>query len=881
MDMKEVRAAYRNTASLAFALIPVFAAMTVAAADPYVGYVYPAGLQSGTTNRIVVGGQGFWGQLGAGITGDGVHVLGVERMAQSGPPTGPQQAWLRKWLDNIIERGDRTPPAMPTNAAARVNEWTLNAWWKTLDQLDRRALEAVERDIFVRKNSLQMTPSLRQILFVDVAVDADAKPGRRDFCVWTQNGISPPRPFVVTSERHVEEPYYAPPHHKAAPPPLVESFPAVLDGRILPGETDRFDLRLKKGMKLVCDVTARELQPYVGDAVPGFFNAVVKLTGPGGREVAFADDRKRYLPDPYFSVTVPADGVYTLEIHDNLFRGREDFVYSMKVDAVVAATPRTSPPPAKRTAKPVVLRCGDTVKGTIEKGVADRYDVHLDGPGSYVFDLRARRDGSSLDGVITLRDAKGNVIWRHDDVTNTLFVGSIAQGECDAIGRVELAAGEKRDYSITVEDLTGHGGPDYGYALSVSKEKPGFKVYAGRSAVVSRLGSRQPMTMHIERSGGFTGPVTLLETEEFRFENGYIPAGTNEFKATFIGKTRSEMPLRRVRLRAFAEPGGIAQVVDVVPTDEYMQAFAWRHLLPARSFVAKNLPPWPPRLQNLKSTETLLLVGSAATPGLVRDVRLFYDLRRLNRAPDVASTNSMPHLPMPAGVRPLLLTPMPYDQYGHQRATNRWLNASRAAEAAEIRMMSSMKSLPLADLHDPLTQTLRERVEMRLCGDDRDTPSAVLELLAAVRIFEALGENQEVTRVVIDAVSRKEDATHARIRDIKMSKKGGSFIYAARSLPLPATPVYRKVEKMYPITNKFNKELFVIKRLEPGNYTLSFDGVEVGRYPALEFAKGVNVAILDTPGQRRAQAAAAAIGGTGYALPSPTPVRVEIKAANE
>ena len=30
-------------------------------ADPYVGYIYPCGLQVGTTNRLVVGGQFMWG----------------------------------------------------------------------------------------------------------------------------------------------------------------------------------------------------------------------------------------------------------------------------------------------------------------------------------------------------------------------------------------------------------------------------------------------------------------------------------------------------------------------------------------------------------------------------------------------------------------------------------------------------------------------------------------------------------------------------------------------------------------------------------------------------------------------------------------------------
>ena len=874
---------HRSFIALALA---VFAAQ-VCTADPYVGYIYPAGLQAGTTNRVMIGGQGFWGRLSAGVSGEGVHVLGVDRMVQSAPPTGSQRVWLRTWLDGIIQRGDRTRPAFPTNAAARVGEWTLNAWWKTLDQLGRRELAAVEHDIFGTKNVLQMTPSLRQVLFVDIAVDADAPPGRRELCVWTSEKISPPRPFLVTSVPHVEEPLYTPPHRAQPPPPVVSSFPVVLDGRIMPGETDRFDLVLRKGDRLSCAVTARELQPYVGDAVPGFFNAVVKLKDAAGREIAFADDCDRFRPDPAFAAVVPADGTYRLEIHDNLFRGREDFVYSMQLavnapPSPVAGSP-TMPDAGFSLWSPSTwfrssLVCGGSVKGVLAPGGKDVYEVKLEGPGAYIFDLRARRDGSSLDGVLTLRDEQGDVVWRQDDVTNVLFVGAVAQAECDAMGRIELAAGERKRFSVTVEDLTGHGGPNYGYELALRREEPGFAVYAGHSALVSRLGMRQTLPLHIVRTGGFTGPVTLLEAEDFRFENGLIPAGTNEYKAVFIGKTRKELPLRPVRIRAFAEPDGVPKVVDVVPTDEYMQAFAWRHLLPASSFLVKNLPPWLPRVPPLKSSDTLLLVGDRVTPGLVRNLRLLLDLRRPYRAPDVAVTNALPQ-PLPkVKTRLLLLTPMPYDQYGDQRTPNLHLNTgARQAEAAAVWRLAVANGLPLSDLHFFLTPILRERVEMRLCGEDRQSPTPELELLAAVRIMtEALGEAPDVTRVTIDAVTGKEDVLSARIREVNLSKTGGSFIYSARALPLPATPVYRKVDAIFPLTSRLNRETLAVTQLAAGSYSLRFDGVEVGVFLAAELAKGVNVALLDTPGQRRAQAVAAKVGKPDYAPLRPRPVRVEL-----
>jgi hypothetical protein len=45
------------------------------AAPPYVGYLYPASLQRGTTNRVVVGGQHFGGNVKFHALGKGIGLL--------------------------------------------------------------------------------------------------------------------------------------------------------------------------------------------------------------------------------------------------------------------------------------------------------------------------------------------------------------------------------------------------------------------------------------------------------------------------------------------------------------------------------------------------------------------------------------------------------------------------------------------------------------------------------------------------------------------------------------------------------------------------------------------------------------------------------------
>ena len=75
-----------NVFRIASAAALALAVATAPAAGPYVGYIYPSGVQAGTTNRLVIGGQGFWGQIDAGVTGEGVKVIAVDRMALSAPP---------------------------------------------------------------------------------------------------------------------------------------------------------------------------------------------------------------------------------------------------------------------------------------------------------------------------------------------------------------------------------------------------------------------------------------------------------------------------------------------------------------------------------------------------------------------------------------------------------------------------------------------------------------------------------------------------------------------------------------------------------------------------------------------------------------------------
>ena len=441
-----------------------------------------------------------------------------------------------------------------------------------LGTLDPGKIAIVERSLYVPRNALQSTPSLRQKLLVTVAADASAKPGRGELCVYDQSGISAPRPFEISEAPHVAEPLYAPPHRpprELAPVDISPDGAVLLDGQIMPGQTDSFMLRLKKQRRYSFRVTARELQPYVGDAVPGFFNASIALKDETGAVVASADDAMRFRPDPVMDFSPVDDGTYRLEIHDVLYRGRADFVYSISVSEGAAA------------ARPY------TAYGVVAPGESARREIDVKSPGRMVLEVFARRLGSPLDAVLTLRRAPdGPVLARWDDVTNTVFVGTIPQAECDPRGEYDFT--EPGRYVAEVSDRTGHGGPDYFWRLEVHPPKPGFAVYSTRSTLPLANGSPLKVKFHVLRHDGFDGAVKLEFPKEVRCVGGVATTGVEVVTAQLFAMGPAITEPRPVQVFAEAEIGGRTVRAPVVPCDEYEQAFAWKHLVPAESFIVTS-----------------------------------------------------------------------------------------------------------------------------------------------------------------------------------------------------------------------------------------------------------------------------------------------------
>lgn len=572
-------------------LLVLMVAVALFGADPYVGYIYPSSLQAGTTNQLIVGGQFFWKVTDADITGEGVRVLNVEPVPNFPVPISQQRRYLCKWLDQIAA-GDLTQPPLPVDDE-HYSEWRSNRWYSALADLSPLKRSLVERFIYVPRNSLQMSPSIGQKLLVTVAVDRHAKPGTREFRVWSPAGMSPPRPLQITRCRQLQEPLFTPKHRPQPAPTLVRRLPCVINGQIFPGSTDSWVLPLRAHQTITLRTFAREFQPYVGDAVPGFFNPVLSIQDESGHEVAFADDYF-YHPDPVLVFTAPADGFYTLQVRDNLFRGRADFVYAVKIHDgdERPSVSRLSLFPLPKLNVPRIAVEHDFTGCISKPSMVKRHEFEIKEQCELVFDLLARRAGSVLDARLAVKDSEGKILLQVSDVTNRVHVGTVIQAECDPVGRVRFDRAGK--YAVEVCDEAGKGGGAYWYSLRVYRPTPRFEVWAKRSSFVMRSWSRIPMDVEVLRKDGFTGEIKLEPTEYFKFVPSVIPAESNSVRVVAVAQQLQQCPICDLEVVASAMINGRKVRTPVMPANEYNQAFAWNHLVPARSFRFKGLPPPPP-----------------------------------------------------------------------------------------------------------------------------------------------------------------------------------------------------------------------------------------------------------------------------------------------
>lgn len=134
---------------------------------------------------------------------------------------------------------------------------------------------------------------------------------------------------------------------------------------------------------------------------------------------------------------------------------------------------------------------------------------------------------------------------------------------------------------------------------------------------------------------------------------------------------------------------------------------------------------------------------------------------------------------------------------------------------------------------------------------DRVHPSPAGHLLMGATLLRAFGATSLVSRVVIDAkgpgVASAENAAVAALK-----AEGGvvSWTETDGSLPLPLNFKEANVELAQVAgadLESLDSEELVVRGLPPGRYNVRIDDKTVGPFSDAELARGVNLAVLDTP----------------------------------
>lgn len=647
-----------RTLSILFILAAVLSAQR-----PHAGYVFPAGAKRGETVQLIVGGQ---------------YLEGTSNVIVSGVPVTAQITMFSKDLDkkelNALNNRRQYLEAKIPKATAQEKPALEKQLARVMQILAYREKMPQEHDMMMYMKDIekkkQLNAQLTELVRLDLAVPADAPLGRHELRLVTPRGVTEPVAFVVSGLPELRE---KEPNDDNADAVAVPSLPTVINGQILPGEVDRFKFSARTGQRLVFSVEARSLIPYLADAVPGWFQAVLTVFNAKGKELAFADD---FLgsPDPVLAFTVPADGEYYLEIRDSIYRGRDDFLYRItagEIPFITGIFPLGGPTGKSTTVSlagfnlsareasvvpngddicrvrvsdtshdvlfladdlPSVLETGSNntaaqaqritfpsaVNGRIERASdIDVFSFKGKAGGRIVAEVYARRLGSPLDSVLRLTDEKGAFIMTNDDHYDRS--SGLTTHHADSYIAATLPA--SGTYYLSIRDTQNKGGDMFAYRLQLREPKPEFTLRVAPSSVHISRGSSANVTVYLQRVDGFTGDVAVALSNAPEGMTLQCPAfGTNESVKAVL-RTSSKMNAGRFSLSMTGESADGSRKA-VLPSEDMMQAFAYRHLVAAEEFIvtvddkAKGSDLNPKSGENLKAAVALVGKFAASVAGI-------------------------------------------------------------------------------------------------------------------------------------------------------------------------------------------------------------------------------------------------------------------------
>ena len=631
---------------------------------PHIAYVYPAGGRVGTTFTVMVGGNGFDGAQKAIFTSKGVSAKIIETTI---PFTEGKRAQLRLQLEKEYILANPGTKEEVERLGKDGQEFLRK---KTMEiPENREKLNEADASEYLRYVS---SDALAESVELEVTVSPDAPLGESQVMLLSPSGLSNPFRFEIGAlaekskislrkeayERARTKPYWGNAVGKFRNPPRIVTpennapidieIPCIANGQITENKTDFWKFKASKGQKIVVAVRAQSVLPYISDAVPGWFQTVVRVRNLSGAEAAYCDDFF-HRPDSYLNFEVPEDGEYVVEIYDAVHRGREDFVYRMLIGEVpfvesvfplgIEAFEKTkvelegvnlksktdeiekaftgefeyvlpnayhyripmesSPFKAVLSDAEVARRGGKKYSGAAqeliipsivdgritEKNQTDIFKFYLAGGAKTSIETFARRFDSPLDTYIVVADTAGKVVATADDYED-MSCGLVTH---HADSRLEFTAPQSGYYFIRLSDSAGKFSPSHSYRLFLGSGAKDYMVRGSPSVINMQNGGTAAVSLKVFRRNGFDAAISVEPKNlpsGWKYSGGKIPSG-KDAGVLFITASRDlKERVTPVELVARSSVRGGELARKVVPCEDMMQAFYYRHYVPFESFYA-------------------------------------------------------------------------------------------------------------------------------------------------------------------------------------------------------------------------------------------------------------------------------------------------------
>ena len=574
--------------------------------SPRIGYVYPAGGRQGARLDVTLGGKYLDGASGAFISGGGVRAFVIGRFRPKNSPT-PAIAEIVTLHVTIAANAEPGQRELRLQTAAGLTN-PLVFYVGQLPEFQKK-----ERDPYLGAPPADMRVTLPAVVNGQIlpgAVDRfrfAARKGERLVFVASSRELIPYIPDAVPGwfqaalavyDAEDNELAYAD-HYRFQPDPVLYC-EIPKDGEYV------LEIR---------DALYRGRQDFVYRIAAGEFPFVTSIFPLGGKAGAqtLVEMKGWNLPESRVTPVAREPGIHPLSVsklNETLLAHELD---SMIRPEAIANPETTSIGESIASTQLISNRAPfavDTLPERVEREPNDLPETaqqvtlptivngRIDPPGDWdvfrfegrageqiVAEVLARRLDSPLDSVLRLTDAAGRQLAINDDYEDK--GAGLLTHQADSLLRVTLPAGGT--YYLHLGDVQHKGGPEYAYRLRISAPRPDFQLRVVPSSINFAGAPIVPLTVYALRKDGFSGEIALDLKDApagFSLGGGRVPAGEDQVRITVTAPPRLFAEPLSLRLDGRAAIDGQEISHAAVPAEDMMQAFAYRHLVPAKEFKA-------------------------------------------------------------------------------------------------------------------------------------------------------------------------------------------------------------------------------------------------------------------------------------------------------